>query len=99
MELLLEALGLFILVLIHLSATWYAAVDAADHDMDPRRWRTRVLLIPIFGFFWYVFERDERNRDDDRDEMFADGPFEVHESRADDTGLKPGTDDTSEEER
>ena len=65
----------------------YAYRDAPNHGMRPRKWAAISFFLPLFGFFAYLFEREERNRDlDDRD-MFADGPFEIHETRADDTPL------------
>ncbi|MFP4174570.1 MAG: hypothetical protein ACLFSW_02170 [Halobacteriales archaeon] len=87
----------------HLTASVYAYLDAPDHGMDARRWGLRALVVPVFGFFAYLFERDERRREedgDDREEMFSDGVFEIHESRADDAGFAKGSgkhDSTDEE--
>ncbi|MCX2819685.1 hypothetical protein EGH25_10035 [Haladaptatus sp. F3-133] len=74
----------------HLTASVYAYLDAPDHGMDARRWGLRSVAVPMFGFFAYLFEKEEKKRettDDDREDMFSDGIFEVHESRADDTSL------------
>jgi hypothetical protein len=66
----------------------YAYYDAPNHDMNPKKWGAIAFFIPFFGFFAYLFERDERTPDDhNREEMFADGPFQIHKSRADDTPL------------
>lgn len=63
----------------------YAYHDAPKHDMDPRKWAAISFFIPFFGFFAYLFERDERTEDTSgREEMFVDGPFQIHKSRADD---------------
>lgn len=71
----------------------YAYVDAPKHGMSPRKWAAVSFFVPLFGFFAYIFERDERERDPNEREMFVDGPFEIHESRADDVGIDPGGDD------
>ena len=60
----------------------YAYVDAPRHGMNPRKWAAISFFVPLFGFFAYIFERDERNREPEPD-LFADGPFEIHKSRAD----------------
>lgn len=73
----------------HLAMTGYAYWDAGRNDMSQRKWGTVALMVPFFGFFAYIFERDERNRDPEPD-MFAEGPFKVHESRADEAPLAPG---------
>jgi hypothetical protein len=80
-------------VLIGLPLSWlcvmagYAYIDAPNHGMAPRKLAAISFLVPLFGFFAYLFERDERNRDPDARDMFTDGPFEIHESRADDVSL------------
>lgn len=76
-------------ILLHLFAAGYVAIDAPKYGMGQRRWTLLAVLIPFFGFFAYLFERGERTPDPDRD-MFTDGVFEIHESRADDTRLAPG---------
>ena len=80
----------------HLTASVYAYLDAPDHGMEARRWGLRAVAVPMFGFFAYLFVRDEKRRmegDTDREEMFEDGIFEVHESRADDSGFADGSDE------
>jgi hypothetical protein len=75
---------LILLVLFTMAS--YAYLDAPKYGMDPTKWAAISFLVPLFGFFAYIFERDERkpDPDNDRDEMFVDGPFKVHKSRADD---------------
>lgn len=66
----------------------FAYIDAPDHGMDGTKWAIVSFAIPLFGFFAYLLERAERNRtaeDEKREEMFVDGPFRIHEDRADDT--------------
>jgi len=62
----------------------YAYLDAPNHGMASRKWAAIAFFVPLFGFFAYLFEREERTRDPTDRDMFTDGPFEVHESRADD---------------
>jgi len=76
-------LGFPVIALAGLAA--YAYVDAPDYGMSPRKWAAISFFVPLFGFFAYLFEREERTPDPEREEMFVDGPFEIHESRADDT--------------
>lgn len=83
--------------LLHLLVTGYVAVDAPKYGMNRRLWGAITVLVPIFGFFAYLFERDERTPDPDRD-MFTDGVFEIHESRADDTRLAAGGPEASRDE-
>jgi hypothetical protein len=63
----------------------YVYLDAPEYDMAPRKWAGISFFVPIFGFFAYLFEREERTPDTDREEMFVGGGFEIHKSRADDT--------------
>lgn len=81
----------------HLAMAGYAYVDADRHGMDRRKWGTVALLVPFFGFFAYVFERDERTREPDP-EFFTEGPFRIHESRAGEPPLEPGTRPTDGED-
>jgi hypothetical protein len=76
-------------ILALFSFAGYVYVDASNYGMDPKKWAAISFLIPFFGFFAYLFERDERTPHPDRD-MFTDGLFEIHESRADETLLEPG---------
>jgi hypothetical protein len=80
-------------VLVGLPLAWlcvmagYAYVDAPKHGMAARKWAAISFFVPLFGFFAYLFEREERTRDPDDRDMFTDGPFEIHESRADDVSI------------
>jgi len=80
--------GYPLLVLV-IGAT-YVYMDAPEYGMDPVKWAALALFVPIFGFFAYLLERSEQTPDSDR-EMFEDGVFEIHESRADDTRLTAST--------
>ncbi len=71
-----------VFALVLLSAWVY--VDAPYQGMDRHKWAAATLLLPLIGFFAYLLERAE-SKDELRDEMFTDGTFEIHESRADDT--------------
>jgi hypothetical protein len=64
----------------------YTYLDAPEYGMNPTKWAAISFFIPMFGFFAYIFERDERKPDSDHDpdEMFVDGPLKIHKSRADD---------------
>ena len=70
----------------HCAMAGFAYVDAPTHGMSPKKWAAISFLVPLFGFFAYLFEREERTRDPNDREMFTDG-FEIHESRADDVSL------------
>jgi len=93
-----------VMVLFLLSV--YAYLDAPEYGMNPYKWALISFFVPLFGFFAYLFEREERTPDPDRDEMFVDGPFEIHKSRADDAPFvsepaekadeEPTRDDTTE---
>jgi len=78
-------LGFPVLLLVLLAL--YAYLDAPDYGMNPYTWALISFFVPLFGFFAYLFEREERTPDSDRDEMFVDGPFEIHKSRAEDAPL------------
>jgi len=82
-------------VVLLVSIAGYVYLDAPEHGMDPSKWAAISFFIPIFGFFAYLFERDERTPEEDRDE-FVDKTFEIHESRADDVGF--GRDSVEETE-
>jgi hypothetical protein len=89
------------IVLIGIPVFWlfamagYAYLDAPNHGMYRRKWAAISFFVPLFGFFAYLFEREERNREPNDRDMFTDGPFEIHESRADDVSL-PGAEDRGE---
>lgn len=91
------ALLLAPILLLLLLLAGYAYVDAPNYGMNPTKWAAISFFIPFFGFFAYLFERDERTPGPDRD-MFVDGVFEIHESRADDTRLAKGGKGETEKE-
>lgn len=91
------ALLLAPILLLLLLLAGYAYVDAPNYGMNPTKWAAISFLVPFFGFFAYLFERDERTPGPDRD-MFVDGVFEIHESRADDTRLAKGGKGETEKE-
>lgn len=86
MEWLLVSIIVGFPILALLAAAGYVYRDAPKHGMSPYKWAALAGLVPFFGFFAYIFERDDRTTDaSDREEMFVDGPFQIHKSRADDT--------------
>jgi hypothetical protein len=89
-------LTLVLVVMVQVGLAGYAYLDAPEYGMKSQKWGAVVFFIPMFGFFAYLFERDERTPDPDRDEMFVDGAFEVHKSRADDV---PWVSDPEDDER
>lgn len=66
----------------HVGLGAYAFFDAGRHGMSPRKWALVSLLVPLFGFFAYLFERGEQYYDPEED-PYAGGGYNVHESRAD----------------
>ena len=90
-------LGFPVLALAGLAV--YAYLDASKYGMNPYKWGLISFVVPLFGFFAYLFERDERTPDSNRDEMFVDGPFEIHQSRADDAPFVSDPEGGSAEEQ
>jgi|GEM_PF-1882609 len=87
MELLVPLALATVIVLILLLAAAWVYIDAPNHEMSPLKWAAITFFIPFFGFFAYIFEREERTPNpaaERREEHFVDGAFEVHKSRADD---------------
>lgn len=88
------------LVLGVIATAAFVYLDAPEFGMDTRTWVLRTIFMPLVGFFWYVLERQERERVTDSEEseaQFVDGPFKIHKSRADDAPWK--TSDESSEVR
>ena len=77
-------LGLLLLALLAMAG--YAYLDAPEYDMNPKRWAAISFFIPFFGFFAYIFERDERKPrpENDPEDQFVSGGLKIHKSRADD---------------
>lgn len=83
-------------VVVGIPIGWHLAMvagvyyDAGRTGMDRRKWAAIALLVPLFGFFAYLFERGERDHDPASD-PYARGGYNVHESRADEPGLAGGS--------
>ncbi|WP_418283042.1 PLD nuclease N-terminal domain-containing protein [Halorubrum sp. DTA98] len=90
-------------VLVGLPLAWligfaaYAYVDAPRHGMNPKKWAAIAFFVPLFGFFAYLFEREERSYDPD-DDPYAAGEttFAVHESRRGEDPLGPAGTETAD---
>jgi hypothetical protein len=72
----------------------YAYVDAPKYGMNPHKWALIAFFVPLFGFFAYIFERDERDYDPETDPYAGGsdgrtGGFAVHESRQGEKRLGP----------
>jgi hypothetical protein len=90
-------LNISLILMTLLGLAGYTYLDAPEYGMNPTKWAAISFFIPLFGFFAYIFERDERKPDPehDPDEMFVDGPFKVHKSRADDVSWVSDPEDGS----
>ncbi|OVE83816.1 PLD nuclease N-terminal domain-containing protein [Natronolimnobius baerhuensis] len=84
----------------HLALTAFTYYDAGRVGLEPRmKWTAITFLVPLFGFFIYLFERSELFYDPDEDPYRGDEEdesgtvFEIHPSRADDTRLASQTDE------
>ena len=100
----MDLLGIVILVGIPLfwllAMAGYAYIDAPNHGMNQRKWAVISFCVPLFGFFAYLFEREETKRDPNDRDMFTDDPFEIHESRADDVSVwNPNSPDDERKDR
>ncbi len=76
----------------HLGVTAIVYYDSGRIPLKRRKWTAITVLIPIFGFFMYLFERSELSYDPSTDPFRRKMGFEVHESRADDFRPEPGGD-------
>ncbi|KDE59626.1 hypothetical protein EL22_19340 [Halostagnicola sp. A56] len=81
-SLLLIAL-VFVALCAHAGLVGVVYYDTGTVALERRRWLFLVGLIPIFGFFMYLFERSELDYDPSTD-PYAGGGYNVHPSRADD---------------
>ena len=83
-------------ILVGLPVAWLAAFaayayhDAPKHGMSPRKWAAVSFFLPLFGFFAYLFEREERDYDPEEDPYAQGATFEIHESRRGEELLDPG---------
>lgn len=82
----ITAINIVLVLVVLASLAGYVYLDAPEYGLHPVKWAAISFFVPIFGFFAYLFERDERRPDPehDREEMFVGGAFEIHKSRADD---------------
>ncbi|MDQ2052360.1 hypothetical protein RBH26_17980 [Natronolimnohabitans sp. A-GB9] len=77
----------------HLGLTAFAYYDAPRVGLEPRsKWVAIVFLIPLIGFFIYIFERSELDYDPDED-PYKGHNFNIHPSRADDAPVRSRGDD------
>jgi hypothetical protein len=89
-HLLAVVVGIPVAWLVGLAAFTY--YDAGRVGMDRRKWAAVALLVPLFGFFLYLFERSERSYDPEED-PYAGGGYNTHPSRDDGAYLSGGNDD------
>lgn len=89
-------LFLGLVLLLQLGVAAFVYTNAPKHSMHAQKWALIAFLIPFFGVFAYLFEKEERYRDPDEDFQTA-GPFEIHPSRADEVGIEPGGTDPDDE--
>ena len=84
-------------ILIGLPLAWlvafaaYAYLDAPNHGMNPRKWAAIAFVVPLFGFFAYLFERSERHADPTDTDVTRGAVFEVHDSRRGEPALGPSS--------
>ena len=76
----------------------YAYLDAPNYGMNPKKWAAISFLVPLFGFFAYLFERAETDYDPEEDPYAQGQRFEVHESRRGEELIESGGSDRDEEE-
>ena len=82
-------------ILVGLPLAWlvafaaYAYLDAPTHGMNPRKWAVIAFVVPLFGFFAYLFERSEQHTDPADDDFTRGAVFEVHDSRRGEPALGP----------
>ncbi|MFU8867475.1 hypothetical protein [Natronococcus sp.] len=77
----------------HLAITAFVYYDAGKVGLEPpTKWAGLTLLIPIFGFFIYLFERSELDYDPEED-PYKGQNYNIHPSRADDAPLPSRGDD------
>ena len=92
-------------ILIGLPLAWlvafaaYAYLDAPTHGMNPRKWAVIAFVVPLFGFFAYLFERSERHADPADDEFTRGAVFEVHDSRRGEPALGPSANSRRTDDR
>jgi len=92
-------------ILIGLPLAWlvafaaYAYLDAPNHGMNPRKWAVIAFVVPLFGFFAYLFERSEKHADPADDDFTRGAVFEVHDSRRGEPALGPSANSRRTDDR
>ena len=92
-------------ILIGLPLAWlvafaaYAYLDAPNHGMNPRKWAAIAFIVPLFGFFAYLFERSERHTDPTDNDVTRGAVFEVHDSRRGEPALGPSANSNRTDEQ
>ncbi len=76
----------------HLGVTAIVYYDSGRIPLERRKWTAITVLIPIFGFFMYLFERSELSYEPEND-PYRGNNFNIHPSRADDAPLRSRGDD------
>lgn len=71
-------------LLAHLLLAFLVYVDSGRVPLSRTKWTAIALVVPLFGFFAYVFERSELSYDPEEDPYRSGGGFAIHESRRDD---------------
>jgi len=74
----------------HLGLAAYVTWDAGRTRMGRAKWGTIALLVPLFGFLAYVFERSERDYDPATD-PYAGGGWNLRADQSD--GEKEGAEE------
>lgn len=101
---------LVVAILIGVPLAWlfgfavYVYVDAPKRGMNRRKWAAIAFVVPLFGFFAYIFERAEQDYDPREDpyaggtagELDREAGFAVHESRRGEKPLGPAGTDADE---
>ncbi|ELY98399.1 hypothetical protein [Natrialba asiatica] len=77
----------------HVGLTVFTYYDAGKVGLEPpAKWAAITAVLPLFGFFIYLFERSELDYDPETD-PYRGNNFNIHPSRADDTPLRSRGDD------
>ncbi|MFO8115015.1 MAG: PLD nuclease N-terminal domain-containing protein [Halorubrum sp.] len=99
---------LVVAILVGVPLAWlvgfaaYVYVDAPKRGMNPRKWALIAFVVPLFGLFAYLFERDEQSYDPSED-PYAGGSdsrtagFAVHERRRGEESLGPAGTEADDE--
>ncbi|QKY16352.1 hypothetical protein [Halorubrum sp. CBA1229] len=100
---------LVIAILVGVPLAWlvgfaaYVYVDAPKHGMNREKWALIAFVVPLFGLFAYLFERDEQSYDPSED-PYAGGSdarkagLAVHERRRGEKPLGPAGTEADDDE-